>query len=164
MINKKGWAPKNWCLWTVVLEKTLENPLDSKKIKPVNSKENQPWIFIGRTDAKAEASILWPLHTKSRLIGKDLDAGKDWRQEEERMREDEMAGWHHHQLNGHEFVQTPGDTEGQGSLAYCSLWGGKQLDTSERLNNKSLFVNWTSCLLICCLWISIIWLVAVIQA
>ena len=125
MINKKGWAPKNWCLWTVVLEKTLENPLDSKKIKPVNSKENQPWIFIGRTDAKAEASILWPLHTKSWLIGKDLDAGKDWRQEEERMREDEMAGWHHHQLNGHEFEQPPGYGDGQGGLACCNSWGCK---------------------------------------
>ena len=92
--SKKGWAPKNWCLRTMVLEKTLESPLDSK-IKPVNPKGNQSWIVTGRTNAEAEAPILWPLDVKSRLTGKDPDAGKDWRQEEKGTTEDEMAGWHH---------------------------------------------------------------------
>ena len=104
---------------TVVLEKTLESPLDCKEIKPVNPKGNQPWIFIGRTDAKAEAPILWLPEVKSQLIGKDPDIGKDWRQEEKGAAEDEMVGWHHW-LNGHEFEQTQGDGEGQGSLACCS--------------------------------------------
>ena len=90
--NIKGWVPKHWCLWTVVLEKTLESPLDSREIKPVNPKENQPWIFIGRTDAKAEAPILWSPDAKSQLIDKEPDAGKDWRQEEEDLTEDEMVG------------------------------------------------------------------------
>ena len=101
------WAPKNWYFWTVVLEKTLESPLDSKEIKPVNPKGNQLWIFIGRTNAKAEAPILWPSDAKSRLIGKDPDAGKDWREEEKEMTEDEMAEWHNW-LNGHEFEEAPG--------------------------------------------------------
>ena len=104
-------VPKNWCFWTVVLEKTLESPLDCKEIKPVNPKGNQPWILIGRTDAEAEASILWPQFVKNWLIGKDPDAGKDWRQEEMRATEDEMLGWHH-QFNGHELGQTLGDGEG----------------------------------------------------
>ena len=108
---------KNWCFQTVVLEMTtLESPLDCKKIKPVNPKGNLLWIFIGRTDAKAEAPILWPPDAKSWLIGKDPAVGKDWGQEKTPMPEDEMVGWHHHQLNGHEFVQTLGDSEGQGSL------------------------------------------------
>ena len=115
------------CFRTIVPEKTLENPLDSKEIEPVNPKGNQPWIFIGRTDAEAEAPILWPLDVKSWLIGKDSDAGKDWEQEEKGMTEDEMVGWHH-QLNEHEFEQTPGDSEGQGSLACCSPWGHKESD------------------------------------
>ena len=114
--HKEGWAPKNWCFRTVVLEKTLESPLDWKEIKPVNPKGNQPWIFIRRTDAEAEAPIFWPPDAKSRLIGKDIDAGKDWRQEEKGTTEDKMAGWHH-RLNGHEFEQALGDSEGQGSLA-----------------------------------------------
>ena len=97
---KEGWALKNWCFLTVVLEKTSESPLDSKEIRPVNPKGNQPWIFIGRTDAEAEAPILWPPGVKSQLFGRDPDAGKDWRQEEKGMTEDEMVGWHH-QLNGH---------------------------------------------------------------
>ena len=97
----KGWASKNWCFWTVVLEKTLENPLDSKELKPVNSKGNQSWIFIGRTYAEAETPILWPPDVKNWLIGKDPHAGKDWRQENKGMAEDEMVGWHH-QLNRHE--------------------------------------------------------------
>ena len=99
---KESWALKNWCFWTVVLEKTLESPLGCKKIKPVNPKGNQSWIFIGRTDAEAETPILWPSDVKNWLIGKDPDAGKDWRQEEKEMIEDEMVGWHHG-LNGHEF-------------------------------------------------------------
>ena len=102
--NKKGWAPKNWCLQIVVLEKTLESPLDSKEIKPVNPKGNQPWIFIGRIDAEAETPIFWPPDAKSRLIGKDTDAGKDWRWEEKGTTEDEMVRWHH-RLNGREFEQ-----------------------------------------------------------
>ena len=120
---------KNWCLWTVMLEKTLESPLDCKEIQPVNPKGNQSWIFIGRTDAEAEAPILWPPDAKSQLIGKDLDAGIDWRQEEKGMTEDEMVGWHH-RLNGHELQQTPGDSEGRGSLACCSPCGCKELDTT----------------------------------
>jgi len=99
---KESWAPKNWCFWTVVLEKTLENPLDCKEIQPVNPKGNQPWIFIGRTDAEAETPILWPLDAKNWLIGKDPDTDKDWRQEEKGIRKDEMVG-RHHRLNGHEF-------------------------------------------------------------
>ena len=100
---KESWELKNWCFWTVVLEKTLENPLDSKEIKPVHPKGDQSWIFIGRTDAEAEALILWPPDAKNWLTGKDPDAGKDWRQEKG-MTEDEMVGWHHW-LNGHEFEQ-----------------------------------------------------------
>ena len=107
--HNEGWAPKNWCFWTVVLKKTFESPLDSKEIKPVNPKGNQPWILIGSTDA--EAPVLWPPDAKSWLIGKDPDAGKDWRQEERGMTEDEMVGWHN-QLNGHEFEQSQGDSEG----------------------------------------------------
>ena len=124
---------------TVVLEKTLESPLDCKEIKPVNPKGNQPWIFIGRTDAKAEAPILWLPEVKSQLIGKDPDIGKDWRQEEKWAAEDEMVGWHHW-LNGHEFEQTQGDGEGQGSLACCSPSSHKESDRTEWLNNKN---KWT---------------------
>ena len=105
---KESWALKKWCFWTVVLEKILESPLDSKEIQPVHPKGNQSWLFIGRTDAEAEAPILWPPDAKSRLIGKDTDAGKDWGQEEKGATEDEMGGWHH-QLNGHEFEQTQED-------------------------------------------------------
>ena len=131
---KKGWAPKNWCLQTVVLEKTLGSPLDSK-IKSVNPKGNQPWIFIGKTDAEAEASILWPPDMKSWLILKYPDAGKNERQGEKEPTEDEMVGWHH-QLNGHEFEQTPGDSEGQGSLVCCSPCCRKESDTTKQLNNN----------------------------
>ena len=119
---KESWAPKNWCFWTVVLEKTLESPLDCTEIKPVNSKGDQSWIFIGRTDAEAEAPILWPPAAKSWLIGKDPDAWKDWRWKEKGMTEDEMVGWHHW-LNGHEFEQALGVGDGQGSLACCCPWG-----------------------------------------
>ena len=133
--HKEGWAPKNWCFWTVVLEKTLESPLDSKEIKLVSPKGNQSWIFIGRADAETEVPIIWPPDVKSQFIRKDPDAGRDWRQEEKEMTEDEMVGWHHW-LNGHEFEQTPRDGEGQGSLACCSAWGRKQLDMTEWLNNN----------------------------
>ena len=129
---KESWVPKNWCFWTVVLEKTLESALDCKEIKPVNPKGDQPWTFIGRTDAEAEAPVLWPPDGKNWLIGKDPDAGKDWRQEKG-MTEDEMVGWHH-QLDGHEFEQAPGVGDGQGSLVCCSSWGCKESDTTEWLN------------------------------
>ena len=133
---KEDWELKNWWCWTVVLEKTLENPLDNKKIKPINPKGNQSWIFIGRTDAEAETPTLWPSDAKNWLIGKDPDAGKDWRQEEKGMTEDETVGWHH-QLNGHEFEQAPGAGEGQGSLACCSPWDRQESDTTEGLNNSN---------------------------
>ena len=111
MDHQEGWASKNWCFWTLVLEKTLESPLDSKEIKPVNPQGNQLWISIGRTDTEAEASILWPPDAKSQLIGKDPDARKDWGQEGKGVTEDEMVGWHH-RLNGHEFEQTQGESVG----------------------------------------------------
>ena len=123
-------------LSSLMLEKTLESPLDSKEIKPVNPKGNQSWILIGRTDAEAEAPIPWPLDEKNQLIGKDLDAGKDWWQEA--ATENEMAGGHHW-LNGHEFEQTMGDSEGQGSLVCCSPWGCKELDMTEWLNNNNRY-------------------------
>ena len=113
--HKECWAPKSWHFQTVVLEKTLESPLDCKEITPVNPKGNQPWIFIGRTDAEAEALILWPSDAKSWLIGKDPGAGKDWRQKEKGEAEDELVR-EHHRLNGHEFKQTSGDSGGQKSL------------------------------------------------
>ena len=130
---KEGWAPKNWCFWTVVLEKTLESPLDCKEIKPVNPKGNQSWLFIGRTDAEAETPLLWPPDMKNWLTGIDPDAGKGWRQEEREMTEDEMVGWHH-QLKEHEFEQAPGIGDGQGSLSCCSPWGHKESDRTEWLN------------------------------
>ena len=129
---EEGWAPKNWCFWTVVLEKTLESPLDCKEIQPVHSKGDQSWVFTGRTDAKAETPMLWPPHAKSWLIGKDSDAGRGWGQEEKGMTEDEIAGWHH-QLDGHEFEWTPGVGDGQGGLACCDSWGCKESDTTVRL-------------------------------
>ena len=128
-----------WCFWAVVLEKTLESPLDCKEIKPVNPKGNQSWIFIARTDVEAEGPMLWPFDVKSWLTGKDPDAGKDWRQEEKGMTEDEMVGWHH-RFYGHEFEQAPGVGDGQGSLACCSPWGHKKLDRTEWLNCIEL--NW----------------------
>ena len=141
---KESWVLKNWCFWTVVLGKTLKSPLDSKEIKPVNPKGNQPRIFIGRTDAKAEAPILWQPDVKSQLIGKDLDAGKYWRQVEKWSTEHEMVGWHH-QLNGHEFEQTPGNGEGQGNLACCSPWGHKESGMTVQLNNyKKCWGSWHS--------------------
>ena len=136
--NKEGWMWKNWCFQTVVLEKTLESPLDCKDIKLVSPKGNQPWIFIGRTDAEAEVPILWPPDAKNWLTGKDLDAGKDWRLEEKGETEDEMLGWHH-QLSGHEFEQILRDNAGQGSLACCSPWGcrvGCNLVTEQQQTYK----------------------------
>ena len=131
--HQESWAPKNWCFWTVILEKTLESPLGSKEIKPINPKRSQHWIFIGRTDTEDEAPILWVPDGKNWLIGKDPDAGKDWRQEQKGMTEDEMVGWYHW-LKGHEFEQALGDGEGQGSLECYSPWGHKELDTTEWLN------------------------------
>ena len=117
--HKEHWVLKNWCFWTVVLEKTLERPLDCKEIQPVYPKGNQFWIFIGRTDAEAETPIVWPPYAKNWLIWKDPDAGKDWRREVKRTIEDEMGGWHHW-LDGHEFESILGVGDGQGGLACCS--------------------------------------------
>ena len=117
----KGWAPKRWCLWAVVLEKTLESSWESMEIIPVDPKGNQPWIFIGRTDAEAESLILWPPDVKSEFIGRYPDTGNDWRQEEKGTTEDEIVGWYHW-LNGCEFEQTLEDSEGQGSLTCCNSW------------------------------------------
>ena len=135
--HKQSWAPKNWCFWTVVLEKTLESPLDCKEIQLVQPKGNQSWIFIGRTDAEAEAPVLCSPYVKNWLIGKDLDAGKDWRQEEKGTTEDEMVEWHH-RLDEYEFEQALGVGNGQGSLVCCSLCGWKESDTTEWLN----WLNW----------------------
>ena len=140
--HKEGWELKNWYFWTVVLEKTLENPLGCKEIYPVNPKGNEFWIFIGRTDVEAEATILWLPNAKSRLIGKDHDAGKDWGQEGKATTEDEMVG-RHHWLNGHEFEQAPGVGDGQGGLVCCSPWGHRELDRTEWLNWTPLLIRAT---------------------
>ena len=129
---EEGWAPRNWCFWSVVLEKTLESPLDCKEMQPVHSEGDQPWDFFGRNDAKAETPVLWPPHVKSWQIGKDSDAGRDWGQEEKGMTESEMAGWHRW-LDGRESEWTPGVGDRQGGLACCDSWGRKELDTTERL-------------------------------
>ena len=132
-LDHKETALRNWCFWTAMLEETHESPLHCKEIKPVNPKGNQSWIFFGRTDAEAEAPVLWPDDGKNLLIGKDPDAGKDWRQEEKGMTEDEMVGWHH-RLNGHEFEQAPEVGDGQESLVCSSSWGCKESDTTKRLD------------------------------
>ena len=137
---EESWVPKNWCFWTVVLEKTLESPLDCNEIQPVHPKGDQPWVFFERNDAKAETPVFWPPHVKSWLIGKDPDAGRDCGQEEKGMTEDEMAGWHH-PLNGLEFEWTPGDGDGQGGLVCCDSWGHRELDRTERLNWR---LSWTN--------------------
>ena len=138
---EEGRALKNWCFWTVVLENTLESPLDCKEIQPGHPKREQSWVFIGRTDVEAETPILWPPHAKSWLTGKDSDAGRDWGQEEKGMTEDEMVGWHH-QLNGHEFGWTPGVGDGQGGLACCGSWGREESGTIERLNwSENFYYN-----------------------
>ena len=129
---KQVWAPKNWCFWTVVLEKTLESLLDCKEIQPVHPKGDQSWVFIGRTDVEVETPVLWPPDAKSWLIWKDPDAGKDWGWEKG-MTEDEMVGCHH-RLNGHGFGWTPGVGDGQGGLVCCGSWGHKESETTERQN------------------------------
>jgi len=136
---EESWVPKNWCFWTVVLEKTLESPLDCKEIQPVHFKGDQPWVFFGRTDVEAETPILWPPHAKSWLTGKDSDAGRVWGQEERGTTEDEMAGWYHW-LDGRESERTLGVGDGQGGLACCDSWGHKESDTTEWLNWIEL--NW----------------------
>ena len=130
---EESWGPKNWCFWTVVLEKTLESPLDCKEIQPVHPEGDQYWVFIGRTDAEAETPVLWPPDVKSWIIWKDPDASKDWKWEEKGMTEDEMVGCHHW-LYGHEFGWTPGVGDGQRGLACYSPWGHKELDMTEWLN------------------------------
>ena len=130
---EESWAPKNWCFWTVVLEKTLESPLDCKEIQPVHPKGDQSWVFFGRNDAKAETPVLWPPHVKSWLTGKDSDAGRDWRQEEKRTSEDEVAR-RHHRLDGRGFGWAPGVGYGQGGLVCWDSWGHKESDMTEWLN------------------------------
>ena len=134
---KEIWAPNNWYFWTVVLEKTLESPLDCKEIQPVHPKEDQSWVFIGGTDVEAETPILWPPDAESWVIWKDPDAGKDWGQEEKGTTEDKMVGWHD-QLNGHEFGWTLGVVDGQGGLACCDSCGRKKSDMTESLNCTEL--------------------------
>ena len=137
---EESWVPKNWCFWTVVLEKTLESPF-----QPVHSEGDQPWDLFGRNDAKAETPVLWPPHAMSWLIGKDSDAGRGWGQEEKGTTEDEMAGWHHW-LNGRESEWTLGVGDGHGGLAFCDSWGYKESDTTEQLNWTELSdlpeLNW----------------------
>ena len=141
---KESWVPKNWCFWTVVLEKTLESPLDFMEIQPVHPKGDQSWVFFGRTDVEAETPILWPPDVKSWLIWKDPNAGKDWGQEEKGMTEDEMAGWHH-RLDGLKFAWTLGVGDGQGGLACYGSWGHKESEMTERL-------NWTDTYVVQLLW------------
>ena len=130
---EESWALKNWCFWTVVLEKTLESPLDCKEIQTVHSKGDQSWVFFGKNDAKVETPVLWPPRVKSWLIGKDSDAGRVWGQEEKGTKEDEMAGWHYW-LDGHEFGWTPEVGDGQGGQACCDSWGPK---------SRTWLTNWT---------------------
>ena len=146
---KECWALKNWCFWTVVLEKIVESPMDCKEIQPVHPKGNQSWILIGRTGA--ETPILWPPDLKNWLLRKDPDAGKDWRQEEKGTTEDEMVGWHYW-LDGHEFEQAMLISDGQGSLARCSPWGhrvGHDCDWTELSSmKKHSFLNIPKCLFV----------------
>ena len=138
---KESWAPKNWCFWTVVLEKTLESPLDCKEIQPVHPKGDQTWVFTGRTDAESETPIIWQPHAKTWLIWKDPVAGKDWGQEEKGMIEDEMVGW----LNGHGLGWTLGVGDGQGGLVCCSSWDRKEPHTTDLLNwTELLDPSWES--------------------
>ena len=149
--HKEDWALKNWCFQIVVLEKTLESPLDCK-IKPVNPEGNQPWILTGRTAVEAKAPILWPPDVNSQLIGKVPDAGKDWGTKEKTVSEDEMAGWHHW-CNGHELGQTLGDGEGQRGLACCSPWGRRELNKTEWLKNNNILLLHSTC---CCFILHIV--------
>ena len=130
---EESWVPKNWCFWTVVLEKTLESPLDCNEIQPVHPKGDQSWVFIGRTDVEADTPIFWSPDAKSWLIWKDPDARKDWGQEEKGTTEDKRVGWHH-RLNEHGLGWTPGVGDGQGGLVCCGSWGRKVLDMTEQLN------------------------------
>ena len=137
--NKESYALKNWCVWTVMLEKTLESPLDCEEIQPVHPKGDQSCVFTGRTDVEAETPILWPTDAKSWVIWKDPVPGKDWGQEEKGMTEDEMVGWHH-QLSGHGFGWTPGVGDRQGGLMCCGSWGPKswtRLSNWTELNNPT---------------------------
>ena len=134
---KEDWAPKNWCFWTVVLEKTLETPLDCKEIQPVHSKGDQSWDFFGRNDARAETPVLWPPHAKSWLIGKDSDDGGDWGQEEKGTTDDEMAGWHH-QLNGRESEWTLGDGWWTGRPGVLQFMGPQRVG-----HDWATELNWT---------------------
>ena len=148
---KESWAQKNWCFWTVVLEKTLESPLDCKEIQPVHPKGDQSWVFTGRTDFEAETPILWPPDAQTWLIWKDPDAGKDWGREEKGMTGNEMVGWHQ-RLNGHEFGLTPGVGDGQGGLVCCGSWGHIESDMTEWLNwteLKGYIDKDTDCSLVC---------------
>ena len=137
---KENFGPKNWCLWTVVLEKTLESPFGSKQIKPVNPNWNQPCMLVGRTDADVETPVFWSSNVNSWLTGKVPDAGKNWGRKEKRTSEDEMAGWHHW-CNGHEFEETSGNGEVQRGLACCSPWGCKELDITGWLNKNNIKIK-----------------------
>ena len=145
---KESWVLKNWCFWTVVLEKTLESPLDCKEIQPVRPKGDQSWVFIEMTDVEAEIPILWPPDVKNWLFWKDLNAGRDWGQEEKGTTEDDMVGCHH-RLNGHEFWETSGVGDGQGGLVCCSSWGRVESDTTEWLNWTELMLSCFSCVQLC---------------
>ena len=138
--HKEVWAPKSWCFWTVMLEKTLESPLDCEEIQLVHPKGNESWIFIGKTDVEAETQVLWLPDAKSWLIWKDPAAGRDWRQEEKGSTEDDMAEWHH-RLDAHEYGWTLGVDDGQGGLACCNSWGGKESGTTEWLNWTELMAD-----------------------
>ena len=146
---KESWVPKNWCFWTVVLEKILESPLDCKEIQPVHPRGDQFWVFIGRTDVEAETPILWPPDAKSWLIGKDPDVGKDWEQEEKGMTEDETVGWLYHRLDGHGFGWTPGGGDRQGGLLCCGSWGCRvglnwatELNWIVTLTSESFYIHY----------------------
>ena len=137
---EEGWAPKNWCFWSVMLEKTLESPLDCKEIQPVHFKEDQSWVFIGRTDVEAETPVLWLPHAKNWLIGKNPDAGRDWGQEEKGMTENEMTGWHG-RLDGHESEQTLGDVEDR--EAWCAAVYRFTKRQLLKNNNKQEVLTWS---------------------
>ena len=140
--HKEGWVLKNWCFWTMVLEKTPESPLDCKEIQPVHPKRDQSWVFIGRTDIEVETPILWPPDVKNWPVWKDPDAGKDWRWEEKETTEDEMVGWHHW-LNGHDFEQALGVGDGQGSLAcFIQSMGLQRVGHDWATELKWTELNW----------------------
>ena len=144
--REESWVPKNWCFWTVVLEKTLESPKDCEEIQPVHPKGYQSWVLFGKTDAEAETPKPWPPDVRSWLIWEDPDAGKDWGQEEKGTTEDKMVGWHHQLNGGHGFAWTPGVGDGQGGLACCGSWGRRKSDTTEQLSNTFLINSYTPAL------------------